>query len=70
MSGAGHCGGNAVCEGVLELLKHERAYRTSYWTLNAARADVFEYIEQCHNLTMRRRVSRKDQKVAALQNRP
>lgn len=66
MSAVGHCGDNAACEGFLGLLKRERVYRTSYRTLDAARADVFDYIERRHNPRMRRRTARQDQKVAAL----
>jgi len=66
MSAVGHCGDNAACEGFFGLLKRERIYRTSYPTLDAARADVFDYIERRHNPRMRRRVDRHDQKVAAL----
>lgn len=46
MSAVGHCGDNAACEGFFGLLKRERIYRTSYPTLAAARADVFDYIER------------------------
>lgn len=66
MSAVGHCGDNAACEGFFGLLKRERVYRTSYPTLDAARADVFDYIERRHNPRMRRRVARQDQKIAAL----
>lgn len=65
MSAVGHCGDNAACEGFFGLIKRERIYRTSYPTLDAARADVFDYIERRHNPRMRRRVARQDQKVAA-----
>ena len=66
MSAVGHCGYNAACEGLFGLLKRERIYRTNCATLDAARADVFDYIERRHNPRMRRRVARQDQKVAAL----
>lgn len=66
MSAVGHCGDNAACEGFFGLLKRERVYRTKYPTLDAARADVFEYIERRHNPRMRRRVIRQDQKLSAL----
>ncbi|MGE8270346.1 MAG: IS3 family transposase [Stenotrophomonas geniculata] len=66
MSAVGHCGDNAACEGFFGLLKRERIYRMSYRTLDAARADVFDYIERRHNPRMRRRVAKQDQKVAAL----
>jgi putative transposase len=60
MSAVGHCGDNAACESFFGLLKRERVYRTKYPTLDAARADVFEYIERFHNPRMRRRVARQD----------
>lgn len=66
MSAVGHCGDNAACEGFFGLLKRERVYRSSYTTLEAARADVFEYIERRHNPRMRRRVARQDGKFKAL----
>lgn len=66
MSAVGHCGDNAACEGFFGLLKRERIYRMSYPSIDAARADVFEYIERLHNSRMRRRVARQDQKFAAL----
>ena len=66
MSAVGHCGDNAACEGFFGLLKRERVYRMTYPTLDAARADVFEYIERFHNPRMRRRVARQDQKFSTL----
>lgn len=66
MSAVGHCGDNAACEGFFGLLKRERVYRSSYSTLEAARADVFEYIERRHNPRMRRRVAKQDGKFKAL----
>lgn len=66
MSAVGHCGDSAACDGFSGLLKRERIYRTSYPTLDAARADAFDYIERRHNPKMRRRAARQDQKVAAL----
>ena len=66
MSAVGHCGDNAACEGFFGLLKRERVYRMAYPTLDAARADVFEYIERFHNPRMRRKVARQDQKFSTL----
>lgn len=66
MSAVGHCGDNAACEGFFGLLKRERVYRTTYPTLDAARADVFEYIERSHNRRMRRRTARQDLKFSTL----
>ena len=66
MSAVGHCGDNAACEGFFGLLKRERVYRTKYPTLDAARADAFEYIERRHNPRMRRRFARQDLKFSSL----
>jgi putative transposase len=66
MSAVGHCGDNAACEGFFGMLKREWIYRTRYRTLDAAKADVFHYIERFHNPRMRRRVAKQDQKVSAL----
>lgn len=66
MSAVGHCGDNAACEGFFGMLKRERIYRTKYATLDAARADVFEYIERFHNPRMRRRTARQDLRFSAL----
>lgn len=60
MSAVGHCGDNAACESFFGMLKRERIYRMKYPTLDAARADVFEYIERFHNPRMRRRIARQD----------
>lgn len=45
MSGVGHCGDNATCEGFFGLLKRELVFHQSYHTLDEARADLFDYIE-------------------------
>nr|WP_312131069.1 IS3 family transposase [Stenotrophomonas pavanii] len=66
MSAVGHCGDNAACEGFFGLLKRERIYRTTYPTLDAARSDMFEYIERRHNPRMRRRRVKQDQKFSTL----
>ena len=66
MSAVGHCGDNAACEGFFGLLKRERIYRMTYPTLDAARTDVFEYIERRHNPRMRRRATREDLKFSTL----
>lgn len=69
MSAVGHCGDNAACEGFFGMLKRERVNRTRYPTLDAAKADVFHYIERFHNPRMRRRVAKHDQQFSAL-NKP
>jgi putative transposase len=44
---------NAVMESVFSTLKTERTNRNHYATRNAARADVFDYIERIYNPTRR-----------------
>lgn len=70
MSAVGHCGDNAACEGFFGMLKRERTNRKKYPTLDAARADVFNYIERFHNNPrMRRRVARQDLKFSGVSKR-
>ena len=45
MSRRGNCHDNAVAESVFQLLKRERIRRHTYLTRDAARQDVFDYIE-------------------------
>lgn len=66
MSAVGHCGDNAACEGFFGVLKRERVNRTIYRTMDAARSDVFDYIERFHNPRMRRRVAQQDQTFLSL----
>jgi putative transposase len=66
MSAVGHCGDNAACEGFFGMLKRERTHHVRYRTLDAAKADVFHYIERFHNPRMRRRVAKQDQKFSTL----
>jgi putative transposase len=66
MSAVGHCGDNAACEDFFGLLKRERIYRSTYPTLDAARADVFEYIERPHNPRMRRSMTEQDLRFPTL----
>lgn len=68
MSAVGHCGDNAPCEGFFGILKRERIQHARYLTLDAARADVFDYIERFHNPRMRRRVAKQDQKLLDVSN--
>ena len=51
MSGRGHCHDNAVTESFFQLLKRERTRRRAYTTRDAARHDVFDYIEMFYNPT-------------------
>jgi putative transposase len=53
MSRSGNVWDNAVMESFFSTLKIERCYRQQYLTRNAARADVFDYIERFYNLTRR-----------------
>ena len=49
MSRRGNCHDNAVAESFFQLLKRERIRRKTYTTRDAARLDVFEYIEMFYN---------------------
>ncbi len=49
ISRRGKCHDNAVAESLLQLLKRERIRRQTYMTREAARQDVFEYIEMFYN---------------------
>ena len=49
MSRRGNCHDNAVAESFFHLLKRERIRRRTYRTRDAARQDVFEYIEMFYN---------------------
>ena len=49
MSRRGNCHDNAVAESFFQLLKRERIKRKTYSTREAARQDVFEYIEMFYN---------------------
>jgi len=49
MSRRGNCHDNAVAESFFQLLKRERIRRRTYPTREAARQDVFEYIELFYN---------------------
>ena len=49
MSRRGNCHDNAVAESFFQLLKRERIRRRTYPTREAARQDLFEYIELIYN---------------------
>lgn len=49
MSRRGNCHDNAVAESFFQLLKRERIRRKTYLTREAARQDVFDYIEMFYN---------------------
>ena len=49
ISRRGNCHDNAVAESFFQLLKRERIRRRTYLTREAARQDVFEYIEMFYN---------------------
>lgn len=53
MSRAGNVWDNAVMESFFSTLKIERCHRQPYATRDAARADIFHYIERFYNLTRR-----------------
>lgn len=58
MSRRGNCHDNAVAESFFQLLKRERIKRKIYSTREAAKSDVFDYIEMFYN--PRRRHSTSD----------
>jgi len=49
MSRRGNCHDNAVAESFFQLLKRERIRRKTYPTREAARQDIFDYIEMFYN---------------------
>jgi len=49
MSRRGNCWDNAVAESFFQLLKRERIKRRTYLTRDAARQDIFDYIEMFYN---------------------
>ncbi len=49
MNRRGNCYDNAVAESFFQLLKRERVRRKTYATRDAARRDVFDYIEMFYN---------------------
>jgi putative transposase len=51
MSRRGNCHDNAVAESFFHLLKRERIRRRAYTTRDAARLDVFDYIEMFYSPT-------------------
>ncbi len=53
MSRAGNVWANAVMESFFSTMKIERCHRKQSLTRNAARADIFDYIERFYNLTRR-----------------
>lgn len=56
MSAVGSCADNAAAESFFGVLKRERVNRRQYRTRAEARADIFDYIERCHNPRQRRRM--------------
>ena len=56
MSAVGSCADNAAAESFFGVLKRERVNRQHYRTRAEARADIFDYIERCHNPRQRRRL--------------
>ena len=49
MSRRGNCHDNAMAENFFNLLKRERIRRRTYKTREAARRDIFDYIEIFYN---------------------
>jgi putative transposase len=61
MSAVGSCADNAAAESFFGVLKRERVNRQHYRTRVEARADIFDYIERCHNPRQRRRLELQQQ---------
>ena len=62
MSAVGSCADNAAAESFFGVLKRERVNRQHYRTRAEARADIFDYIERCHNPRQRRRLDMQQQR--------
>lgn len=56
MSPVGSCADNAAAESFFGVLKRERVNRRQYRTRAETRADIFDYIDRCHNPRQRRRL--------------
>ena len=66
MSAVGSCADNAAAESFFGVLKRERVNRQQYRTRAEARADIFDYIERCHNPRQRRRLDMQQQEQRLL----
>ena len=66
MSAVGSCADNAAAESFFGVLKRERVNRQYYRTRAEARADIFDYIERCHNPRQRRRLEMQQQQERLL----
>ena len=66
MSAVGSCADNAAAESFFGVLKRERVNRQHYRTRAEARADIFDYIERCHNPRQRRRLDMQQQRERLL----
>ena len=62
MSAVGSCTDTAAAESFFGVLKRERVNRQHYRTRAEARADIFDYIERCHNPWQRRSLDMQQQK--------
>jgi putative transposase len=66
MSAVGSCADNAAAESFFGVLKRERVHRRHDRTRAEARADIFDYIERCHNPRQRRRLDLQQQRERLL----
>jgi len=66
MSAVGSCADNAAADSFFGVLKHERVNRQHYRTRAEARADIFDYIERCHNPRQRRGLEMQQQLLPQL----
>lgn len=70
MSAVGSCADNTAAESFFGVLKRERVNRQHYWTRAEVRADIFDYIERCHNPRQRRRLDMQQQRERLLTQPP
>ena len=66
MGAVGSCADNAAAESFFGVLKRERVNRQHDRSRAAARADIFDYIERCHNPRQRRRLERQQREQILL----
>lgn len=57
MSEVGSCADNDAAESFFGVLKREQSTRRQYRTRAEVRADIFDYIEHCHNPRKRRQLA-------------
>jgi len=66
MSAVGSCADNAAAESFFGVFKCECVNRQHYRTRAEVRADIFDYIERCHNPRQRRKLEQQRQAAQLL----